>query len=92
MSISSLNLVFTKLIEYVSPEPNDRKQGVFIASTAMAELIEHAVSDLGKCLLYHEHVAVDESLSKSYLGTKIQILKQRIEALPRITNQNTDAE
>lgn len=86
MSISSLNLVFTKLIEYVSPEPNDRKQGVVIASTAMAELIEHAVSDLKKCLLFHEHVVGDESLSKSYLGTKIHILKQRIESLPKLQN------
>jgi len=91
MSISSLNLVFTKLIEYTSPEPNDRKQGVVIASTAMAELIEHAVSDLKKCLLFHEHVVGDGSLSKSYLGTKIHMLKQRIELLPQMTNQNTDA-
>ncbi len=86
MSISSLNLVFTKLIEYTSPEPNDRKQGVVIASTAMAELIEHAVSDLKKCLLFHEHVVGDGSLSKSYLGTKIHILKQRIESLPKLQN------
>ena len=91
MSISSLNLVFTKLIEYTSPEPNDRKQGVVIASTAMAELIEHAVSDLKNCLLFHEHVVGDGSLSKSYLGTKIHMLKQRIELLPQMTNQNTDA-
>ncbi len=87
MSISSLNLVFTKLIEYASPETNDRKQSVVIASTAMAELIEHAVSDLKKCLLFHEHVAGDESLQGSYLATKVQILKQRIDSLPKPTNQ-----
>jgi len=92
MSISSLNLVFTKLIEYASPQPNDRKQGVIIASTAMADLIDHAVTDLKKCLLFHEHVTGDGSLSKSYLGTKIQILKQRIESLPHTTDQNTDAQ
>ena len=91
MSISSLNLVFTKLIEYASPEPKDRKESVVIASTAMADLIGHAVTDLRKCLLFHEHVTGDESLSKSYLGTKIQILKQRIESLPQRTDQNTDA-
>jgi len=90
MSISSLNLVFTKLIEYTSPEPRDRTQGVIIASTAMADLIDHAVTDLRKCLLFHEHVTGDESLSKSYLGTKIQILKHRIESLPQAA-QNTDA-
>lgn len=90
MSISSLNLLFTKLIEYTSPETSDRKLGVIIASTAMADLIDHAVTDLKKCLLFHEHVPSDESLSKSYLGTKIQILKQRIESLPQ-TAQNTDA-
>lgn len=90
MSISSLNLVFTKLVEYASPEPEDRKQSVVIASTAMADLIGHAVSDLKKCLIFHEHVAGDGSFSKSYLGTKIQILKQRIESLPQ-TAQNTDA-
>lgn len=90
MSISSLNLVFTKLIEYASPEPKDRKQSVVIASSAMADLIGHAVSDLKKCLLFHEHLPSDESLSKSYLGTKIQILKQRIESLPQRTDQKTD--
>jgi predicted DNA-binding protein len=89
MSISSLNLVFTKLIEYTSPQPNDRKQGVVIASTAMADLIDHAVSDLKKCLLFHEHVVGDRSLSKSFLGTKIHMLKQRIESLPQ-TAQNTE--
>lgn len=89
MSISSLNLVFTKLIEYTSPEPSDRKQAVIIASTAMADLIDHGVTDLKKCLLFHGHVTCDESLSKSYLGTKIQILKQRIESLPQ-TAQNTE--
>jgi predicted DNA-binding protein len=90
MSISSLNLVFTKLIEYASPEPKDRKQGVVIASIAMADLIGHAVSDLKKCLLFHEHVPTDESLSKSYLGTKINILRQRIESLPKVQSQQTD--
>ncbi|MFN0139215.1 MAG: hypothetical protein ACKVQW_03900 [Pyrinomonadaceae bacterium] len=87
MSISSLNLVFTKLIEYAAPETDDRKQSVVIASTAMAELIEHAVSDLKKCLLFHEHVVGDESVPDSYLGTKIHILKQRIESLPKTTKQ-----
>jgi len=90
MSISSLNLVFTKLIEYASPEPKDQKQSVVIASTAMADLIGHAVSDLKKCLLFHEHVPSDESLSKSYLGTKINILRQRIESLPKVQSQRTD--
>ena len=91
MSISSLNLVFTKLVEYASPGPEDRKQSVVIASTAMADLIGHAVSDLKKCLIFHEHVAGDGSFSKSYLGTKIQILKQRIESLPQRTDQKTNA-
>lgn len=87
MSISSLNLVFTKLIEYTSLSPSDRKQSVVIASTAMAELIEHAVSDLKKCLLFHEHVAGNESLDNSYLATKVRILKQRIDSLPKPANQ-----
>lgn len=87
MSISSLNLVFTKLIEYSSPEISDRKQSVVIASTAMAELIEHAVSDLNKCLLFHELVSGNESLHNSYLATKVRILKQRIESLPKPANQ-----
>jgi len=90
MSISSLNLVFTKLIEYASPEPEDRKQSVVIASTAMADLIGHAVSDLKKCLLFHEHVPSDEALSKSYLGTKINILRQRIDSQPKVQSQQTD--
>lgn len=89
MSISSLNLVFTKLIEYASPETNDRKQSVVIASTAMAELIDHAVSDLKKCFLFHEHAVGDESAQRSYLESKIPILKQRIESLPKMVSQKT---
>ena len=89
MSISSLNLVFTKLIEYASPVTSDRKQSVVIASTAMAELIGHAVSDLKKCLLFHEHAVGDESTQRSYLESKIPILKQRIESLPKMVSQKT---
>jgi predicted DNA-binding protein len=91
MSISSLNLVFTKLIEYASPDTNDRKKSVVIASTAMAELIDHAVTDLKRCLLFHEHAVGDDILDRSYLGTKIQVLKQRIESIPKMQNQQSDA-
>lgn len=91
MSVSSLNLVFTKLIEYASPVTDDRKKSVFIASTAMAELIEHSVTDLKKCLLFHEHLGPDVSLERSYLGTKIKVLKQRIESIPKSQDQRPDA-
>ena len=89
MSVSSLNLLFTKLIEYTSPEQNDRKQSVVIASTAMAELIDHAVTDLKRCLLFHEHVAELESFDRSYLETKIQVLKQRIESSSRFAESGS---
>ena len=87
MSISSMNLVFTKLIEFASPDPKDRKDSVVIASTAMAELIDHAVTDLKKCLLFHEHVVSDHMHERSYLGTKVEILKQRIESMPKLQKQ-----
>jgi len=90
MSISSMNLVFTKLIELASPDTKDRKDSVVIASTAMAELIEHAVTDLKKCLLFHEHVADDDLKERSYLGTKVDVLKKRIESMPNLQKQQTD--
>ncbi len=90
MSISSMNLVFTKLIEFASPDTKDRKDSVVIASTAMAELIEHAVTDLKKCLLFHEHVADDDLKERSYLGTKVDVLKKRIESMPNLQKQQTD--
>jgi hypothetical protein len=91
MSVSSLNLIFTKLIEYASPVTDDRKKSVFIASTAMVELIEHAVTDLSKCLLFHEHLGPDVSMERSYLGTKIKVLKQRIESIPKVQDKRPDA-
>ena len=90
MSISSINLVFTKLIEFASPDTKDRKDSVVIASTAMAELIEHAVTDLKKCLLFHEHVVGNDVHERSYLGTKVAVLKQRIESMPNLQKQQTD--
>lgn len=87
MTISSLNLLFTKLLEFNATAPNDRKQSVTIASTAMAELIGHAVSDLRKCLLFHDHPVANDSPQKSYLETKIRMLKQRIESLPKLTGE-----
>ena len=91
MSVSSLNLVFTKLIEYTSPVTDDRKKSVFIASTAMAELIEHSVTDLRKCFLFHEHLGRDVSLDRSYLGSKIKVLKKRIESIPKMQDKRPDA-
>jgi len=90
MSISSLNLVFTKLIEFASPDAKDRKESVVIASTAMAELIDHAVTDQKKCLLFHGHVVEEDMQDRSYLGTKVQILKQRIESMPKLQKQQPD--
>lgn len=90
MSISSMNLVFTKLIEFASPDTKDRKDSVVIASTAMAELIDHAVTDLKKCLLFHEHIVDNDLQERSYLGTKVEVLKQRIESMPRLQKQQTD--
>lgn len=83
----SMNLVFTKLIEFASPQAKDRKDSVVIASTAMAELIQHAVTDLKKCLLFHEHVVSDNVHERSYLGTKVDVLKQRIESMPKLQKQ-----
>lgn len=91
MSVSSLNLLFTKLIEYASPDQNDRKQSVVIASTAMAELIDHAVTDLRRCLLFHEHIGDLDTVDRSYLETKIQVLKQRIESSSHSQNLQPEA-
>lgn len=90
MSISSMNLVFTKLIEFASPEAKDRNDSVVIASTAMAELIEHSVTDLKKCLLFHDHVVEDDMHKRSYLRTKVEVLKQRIESIPQFQKQQPD--
>lgn len=83
VSISSLNLVLTKLIEFVSPDVDERKESVVVASTAMAELIDHAVSDLKKCLLFHEHVIEDTILDRSHLATKLNLLRDRINSVPQ---------
>ena len=86
VSVSSLNLLLTKLIEFTATDADDRKESVIIASTAMADLIEHATADLKKCLLFYGHSLNGEIDEKSHIKTKIDILKERITSgtkLPR---------
>jgi hypothetical protein len=79
VALSSLDLTFSKLLEYTSPNDLERTNCGLVADTVMAKLLAHSASDLARCFTFH-NVDFDEDLAnKLYVATKIKLLKERIE-------------
>lgn len=79
VSISSLNHIFTKLLEFSSPDATEREHSISIANGAMANLIAHAIRDLHKCSDFHGIQAETEIDAPIYIGSKIKVLNERID-------------
>ncbi len=90
VSVSSLNLILTRLLEFLSPNLADREQGVNIANGTMANLIAHAIGELDKCAAFHGIHTDEETAENLYLGTKIKVLQDRIAATPATTPEQQD--
>lgn len=75
ITISSLNQIFTKLLEFLSPIEVERKHSVDIANQAMAALIEHSVDDLHRCNSHHGIEQFERSSDDLYIYSKIEKLK-----------------
>lgn len=83
--MSYLNQIFTKIIEYLSPNEVEKKNSSDFANRNILGLVEHALKELEK-LSEHHAVELDESLEPEmlYLFTKIETIKQRLLSAPPI--------
>ena len=78
ITVSSLNQIFTKLLEFSSPNLTEREHSIDIGNATLANLIAHSILDLHKCATFHGLKLDTDSGADLYVGTKIQILKERI--------------
>lgn len=74
VTISSLNQILSKLLEFLSPNSLERKQSVDIASEVMASLIEHSAKEFERFLHHHGFVQERGDL---YIKGKVERLRSR---------------
>jgi hypothetical protein len=82
VSLSTLNILLSKLMELSTPGGADKSQSVRIADGIMVKLIAHAIRDLEKCSAFHGLHSDPENLSDLYLATKIRVLKENVAGTP----------
>ncbi|MBX3295464.1 MAG: hypothetical protein KF762_07110 [Acidobacteria bacterium] len=82
VSVSTLNILLSKLLELSTSGGADKDKGVRIADGIMVKLIANAISDLEKCSAFHGLDPDLENPSDLYLATKIKILKENVAETP----------
>lgn len=85
ISFSSQNLIFTRLLEFVSPSTEERKQSGIIAAGTLANQIAHAIKDLNKLEAFHKIDFGPDQPDELYLMTKINAIRDLIAAYPPTT-------
>lgn len=78
ITISYLNQIFSKLLEFLSPIKQERETSTEIANGVIATLIIHSMQELAKCTAFHELRSELGSADELYLATKINEIKERI--------------
>lgn len=78
ISMSILNQIFTKIIEYFSPTEVERKNSTDFANRNILGLIEHSLSELENLSDHHELVLENDDPEMLYLFTKIEKIKKRL--------------
>ena len=78
ITISYLNQIFAKLLEFLSPLANEREASTDIANGIIATLIVHSMQELEKCNAFHELRSELGNGDELYLSTKIDEIKERI--------------
>ena len=76
VSVSTLNILLSKLLELSTPGGAGKDKGVRIADGIMVKLIANAISDLEKCSAFHGMDPDHENPSDLYLATKIKVLRE----------------
>lgn len=79
ISMSYLNQIFTRIIEYFSPAEIERKNSQEIANQNILFLLEHALKELEN-LAEHYEIETDAATEPEmlYLFTKIELVKERL--------------
>lgn len=80
ISLSSQNLIFTRLLEFASPKTEEREQSGIIAARALANQIAQAVKDLNQFSAFLNSRAANEDTDDLFLLTKIKAIRDLIAA------------
>lgn len=78
VSVSTLNILLSRVIQLSSPGSADKEQSVQIADGAMARLIANAIRDLENCSTFHGIKPDDESAANLYFAKRIAITKDKV--------------
>jgi hypothetical protein len=78
ISMSILNQIFTKIIEYFSPVEIERENSTDFANRNILGLIEHSLMELENLSDHHELVPETIDPELLYLFTKIEKIKKRL--------------
>lgn len=73
IAVSSLDLTFSKLLEYTSPNDLERTNSGLVAETVMAKLLAHSMRDLARCFTFHSIDFDDDLARELYIATKMKI-------------------
>lgn len=72
VAVSSLDLTFSKLLEYTSPNDRERTNSGLVADTVMAKLLARSTRDLARCCTFHNINFDEDSAKELYIATKIK--------------------
>ena len=80
VTVSYLNQIFTKVLEFLSPIEIERTRSADFANRNIISLIEHSLLELDKCRGHHNLATNNDTSEVLYLQTKIEKLRERIAA------------
>ncbi len=78
ISLSSQNLIFTRLLEFASPRAEEREQSGIVAARALANQIAQAVKDLNQFTAFLETRNSRNDADDLFLLTKIKAIRELI--------------
>jgi hypothetical protein len=76
--MSLLNQIFTRLIEYFSPNEIEKKNSTDFANRNILGLVEHSLSELEKISEHHDFEVESVDPEMLYLFTKIEKIRARL--------------
>lgn len=78
VSVSTMNILLSRVIQLSSPGGADKEQSVQIADGTMAKLIARAIRDLENCSTFHGIGPEDENAVHLYFAKRITIAKDKV--------------
>lgn len=78
VSVSTLNILLSRVIQLSSPGGADKEQSVQVADGAMARLIANAIRDLENCSAFHGLESEDDNAAHLYFAKRITMTKNKV--------------